>query len=276
MSRIVNDLNEISELAHHGPEDLFIASVTLLGTFIILLRINWQLTIIIFAIMPFMIWFAVNKNKIMRQAFRNTRLKIADINAQVEDSISGIREVKAFTNEEYEIIKFEQGNENFRLAKQKAYKNMAEFFSGINFLSNFINLLVLIIGGWFSYQDKMSTGELVGFLLYVAMFLQPLRRIMSLLEIYQSGMAGFSRFVELMQIEPDVVDEPGAIALNTVKGDITFDNVTFSYDNKSRVFSNISFKIKQGEIVAFVGPSGVAKLLWRALSLVFMKWTMEL
>lgn len=259
MSRIVNDLNEISELAHHGPEDLFIASITLLGTFIILLQTNWQLTVIIFAIMPFMTWFAISKNRRMRQAFRNTRLKIADINAQVEDSISGIREVKAFTNEEFEKIKFGHSNENFQQAKQKAYKNMAEFFSGINFLSNIINLLVLIVGGWFCYQDKMSTGELVGFLLYVSMFLQPLRRIMSLLEIYQSGMAGFSRFVELMEIQPEIVDKKGAIDLNQVKGQITFDNVTFSYDNKSRVFSNINFEIKQGETVAFVGPSGAGK-----------------
>ncbi|WP_286680572.1 ABC transporter ATP-binding protein [Tepidanaerobacter sp. EBM-49] len=259
MSRIVNDLNEISELAHHGPEDLFIASVTLIGTFFILLNTNWQLTLLIFAIMPFMAWFSISKNQQMEQAFRNTRLKIADINAQLEDSISGIREVKAFTNEDYEKIKFQFGNEGFRQAKQKAYKTMAEFFSGMDFLSNFINLVVLIAGGWLCYSNMMTTGELVGFLLYVSMFLQPLRRIMSLLEIYQSGMAGFRRFREIMEIEPEIVDKPGAIPLDKVRGNIVFDNVAFSYDNKTEVFSNISFKINAGETVAFVGPSGAGK-----------------
>lgn len=259
MSRIVNDLNEISELAHHGPEDLFISTITLLGTFIILLQTNWQLTVIIFAILPFMTWFAIKKNRKMRSAFKNTRAKIADINAQLEDSISGIREVKAFSNEDHEKIKFEDGNKNFRNAAQQAYKTMAEFFSGINFLSNFINLLVLIVGGWFCYQKIMTIGDLVGFLLYVSMFLQPLRRLMNLLETFQKGMAGFSRFIEIMEIEPDISDIPGATNLNQVEGSITFDNVTFSYDNKSQVFSNVSFEIKSGETVAFVGPSGAGK-----------------
>ena len=164
MSTIVNDLNQISELAHHGPEDLFIASVTLLGTFMILFRTNWQLTVIVFSIMPFMTWFSIKKNRKMKQAFRNTRLKIADVNAQVEDSISGIREVKAFTNEEYEKNKFRQSNKNFRMATQQAFKIMAEFFSGMDLIGNLMNLLVLIAGGWFCYQGKMTTGDLVGFL----------------------------------------------------------------------------------------------------------------
>lgn len=259
MSRIINDLNEISELAHHGPEDFFIAAITLLGAFIILLRTNWQLTMVIFTILPIMTWFSINKNRKMRESFRNTRVKIADINAQVEDSISGIREVKSFTNEIYEIQKFEYGNENFRMAKQKAYKNMAEFFSGISFLSNSINLLVLMMGGWLSYNGKLTTGDLVGFLLYVSMFLQPLRRIMSLFEIYQSGMAGFNRFIELMDIEPDIIDKPNAVKLKDINGNISFEDVTFSYDNESQVFSNISFEIKPFETVAFVGPSGAGK-----------------
>ena len=259
MSRIINDLNDISELAHHGPEDLFISSITLLGTFIILMQTNWQLTVIIFGIMPFMAWFAVIKNREMRSAFKNTRVKIADINAQVEDSISGIREVKAFTNEEHEHIKFEHGNKDFRAATQKAFKIMAEFFSGIDLMSNLINLLVLIAGGWLCYMGIMTIGDLIGFLLYVSMFLQPLRRIMNLLESFQKGMAGFGRFIELMEIEPDVIDKPGAVDLHKVEGDIIFDDVTFSYDNKSQVFSNVSFKIKPGETIAFVGPSGAGK-----------------
>ncbi|HHY05219.1 MAG TPA: ABC transporter ATP-binding protein [Thermoanaerobacterales bacterium] len=259
MSRLVNDLNEISELAHHGPEDFFIATVTLIGAFIILLKVNWLLALITFAPLPFMLWFSIVKNKRMRKAFKNTRVKVADINAQIEDSISGIREVKAFTNEEYEKIKFEKGNKNFRLAKQDAHKIMAQFFSGVHLFSNIINLLVLIAGGWLLYHGKLTAGELAGFLLYVSMFLQPIRKITSVLEIYQNGMAGFNRFLEIMNIEPEIVDKPGAITLKDVKGHISFNNVCFSYDNKSQVFSNISFEIQPGETVAFVGPSGAGK-----------------
>lgn len=259
MSRLVNDLNEISELAHHGPEDLFIASVSLVGAFIILVRMNWQLALITFSMLPLMIWFAYSKNTSMRSAFKKTRVEIADINAHIEDSISGVREVKAFTNEEYEKNKFREGNESFRQAKQSAYKAMAEFFSGINFLSNLINLLVLMGGAWFFYKGQLSTGDLFAFLLYVPMFLQPIRKIVSFLEIYQNGMAGFSRFIELMEIKPDIVDKPGATKLKNVKGHIIFDNITFSYDDGNEVFSNISFDIKPGETVAFVGPSGVGK-----------------
>ncbi len=259
MSRIVNDLNDISELAHHGPEDFFISGITLLGTFIILMQTNWKLAVIIFAIMPFMIWFTVRKNRRMRAAFRNTRAKIANVNAQVEDSISGIREAKAFTNENHEQSKFERGNRDFRTATQRAHKIMAEFFSGIDLMANFLNLLVLIAGGWLCYTKQMTVGDLVGFLLYVSMFLQPLRRIMNMFESFQKGMAGFGRFVEIMETQPDIVDKPGAVALNDVKGSITFDRVTFSYDNKSQVFSNVSFKVEPGETVAFVGPSGAGK-----------------
>ncbi len=259
MSRLVNDLNEISELAHHGPEDLFIASVSLIGAFIILVQMNWQLALITFSVLPLMIWFAYIKNTSMRAAFKRTRVKVADINAHIEDSISGVREVKAFTNEEYEKHKFREGNENFRQAKQGAYKAMAEFFSGINFLSNLISLLVLMGGAWFFYHDQLTTGELLAFLLYVPMFLQPIRKLVSFLEIYQNGMAGFSRFIELMEVKPDIVDKPGALELKDVKGHLVFNNVTFSYDDGKEVFTDISFDVKPGEAIALVGPSGVGK-----------------
>lgn len=259
MSRIVNDLNEISELAHHGPEDTFVVVVTFIGTFIIMLKMNWQLAIITFSVLPIMLWFSIVKNDDMRQAFRKTRVRVAEINAQVEDSISGIREVKAFTNEEYEKTKFEQGNENFRKAKEDAYKIMAVFFSGIHFFSDIINLLVLMAGGWLLYNGRLTTGELVGFLLYVSIFLQPIRKVLAILETYQRGMAGFNRFTEIMDIQPDIVDKPGAKVMDNVAGHIVFEDVTFSYNNKSQVFSNISFEIKPGETVAFVGPSGAGK-----------------
>lgn len=259
MSRLVNDLNEISELAHHGPEDVFIASVTLLGALIILLRVNWQLALVTFSVLPLMLWLAVIKNRQMRKVYKNTRAKIADINAQAEDSISGIREVKAFTNEEYEIDKFAFRNEGFRKAKEDAYRAMAEFFSGINFFSNLISLLVIIVGGYLSIESDLTIGELVGFLLYVSMFLLPIRRITSFLEIFQNGMAGFARFQELVNTHPDIDDKPNAIKVRRLSGNIVFDDVSFSYDDNSHVFSNIGLNIASGETVALVGPSGAGK-----------------
>lgn len=259
MSRIVNDLNEISELAHHGPEDLFIALVTLLGSFIILLRIHVPLALITFAIIPIMLLFAIVTNKKMRSAFRETRLKVADINAQVEDSISGVRVVKSFTNEWYEGEKFEEGNLNFRKAKEGAYKAMATFYSGINFFANLINVVVMIFGGIFVYYNHITAGELVAFLLYVSMFLQPIKRFTVLIENFQKGMSGFARFIETLNIEPDIKDDPKAINVDRVEGEIVFDDVTFSYNNKENVLNNISLRIKPGETIAFVGPSGGGK-----------------
>ena len=259
MSRIVNDLNEISELAHHGPEDLFIIAVTLLGSFIILLISYWPLALIIFSIVPVMLVFAVLKNKRMQSVFRETRLKIADINAQVEDSVSGIRVVKSFTNEWYEEKKFERGNTNFKESREDTYKVMGEFYSGINFFSNLINVAVIVFGGIFIYYDRMTPGMLVGFLLYVTMFLEPIKKFSTLIENYQKGMSGFARFIETLEIEPDIKDDPKAVNIGKIGGEIIFDNVTFSYNNKENVLENINLSIKPGEIIAFVGPSGGGK-----------------
>jgi len=259
MSRIVNDLNEISELAHHGPEDLFIASVTLIGSFIILLNIHVPLALITFAIVPIMLGYAIMKNKKMQATFRQMRMKIADVNAQVEDSISGIRVVKSFTNEWYEEEKFESGNFSFRESKEDSYKVMASFFVGVSFFSNLINLVVMVFGGIFVYYNQLTPGELVGFLLYVSMFMQPIRKLTTLIENYQKGMSGFARFVDTLNIDPDIKDDPKAICIDKVKGEVEFDNVTFSYNNRENVLNNISLSIKPGETVAFVGPSGGGK-----------------
>ncbi|HZJ76685.1 MAG TPA: ABC transporter ATP-binding protein [Oscillospiraceae bacterium] len=258
MSRIVNDLNEISELAHHGPEDLFIVIVTLLGSFIILLNSYWPLALITFSVVPVMIIFAVLKNNEMRSAFKEMRIKIADVNAQVEDSVSGIREVKSFTNEWYEEKKFEKGNMNFRKSREGTYGVMAEFFSGVTFFSNLINVVVIAFGGIFIYYGKMTSGTLVEFLLYVGMFFQPIRKFTTLIENYQQGMSGFARFIETLEIEPDIKDDPKALNIERVNGEIVFDDVTFSY-NKENVLENINLSIKPGEIIAFVGPSGGGK-----------------
>ena len=259
MSRLVNDLHEISELAHHGPEDIFIASVTLLGSFIILLNIHWPLALITFAIVPIMLIFAVLKNKRMRHAFMEMRIKIADVNAQAEDSISGVRVVKSFANEHFEEEKFAVGNKNFRTAREGAFKVMAEFFAGIHLFSNLIHLLVLVAGGLFIYNGQMQTGQLVGFLLYVSMFMQPIRRITALIENYQKGMSGFQRFFETLQINPDIQDKKGAAELANVYGDIHFDRVTFNYGSDQKVLEDINLRISPGETLAIVGRSGGGK-----------------
>lgn len=259
MSRLVNDLNEIAELAHHGPEDLFIATVTLVGAFLIMLTINWQLTLLTFALVPIMLWFAVVKNKQMQDAFRDLRLKIADINARAEDSISGVRVVKSFTNEQFEVKKFEQENLNFRQSKQGSYKVMAEFYSGVNLFANLINLVVLFFGGLFVYRGLLTIGALVGFLLYVAMFLQPIRRFSILVETYQRGMSGFNRFIETLEIEPEITDKKDARDISRLDGEIVFDNVTFGYNQGKNILKNINLRVAPGETVALVGPSGAGK-----------------
>ena len=198
-------------------------------------------------------------NKEMQTTFRNVRLKVADINARVEDSISGVRVVKSFTNEWYEKEKFERDNLNFRRSKQKSFRVMAQFFSGINLFSNLISLIVLFFGGYFIYRGELTLGVLVGFLLYVNMFLQPIRRISVLVETYQRGMAGFHRFVETLQIEPEIVDHKEARPAGRLKGEIVFDNVTFSYNRDKNILEDISLRIAPGETVALVGPSGAGK-----------------
>jgi ATP-binding cassette subfamily B protein len=259
MSRLVNDLNEISELAHHGPEDLFIATVTLIGAFLIMMTRSWQLTLLVFSLIPVMIWFTVSKNKKMQTTFRNVRLRVADINARVEDSISGVRVVKSFTNERYEKEKFERDNRNFRRSRQRSFRVMAEFFSGVNLFSNLISLIVVFFGGYFIYRGQISLGVLVGFLLYVNMFLQPIRRFSVLVETYQRGMAGFHRFVETLQIEPEIVDSREARIAGRLAGEIVFDNVTFRYKRDRDILRDVSLRIAPGETVALVGPSGAGK-----------------
>jgi len=259
MSRLVNDLNEVTELAHHGPEGFFIAAVTLLGSFAIMLSMNWQLALITFALIPIMFFFAYKMNHKMRQSFRDVREKLADINAQAEDSISGIREVKAFDNEAYEREKFGKGNRQFKESKRGAYRNMAQFFSGIDIFINTIRLMVLIIGGVFYLRDMLTIGQLASFIMFVGIFLQPLRMILNLLEQYQRGMAGFRRFTELMDIEPDIQDAPDAVSVGRLTGNIRFDKVSFSYLSHERVLKDIDLTVAPGQTIALVGPSGGGK-----------------
>ena len=260
MSRLVNDLRDITELAHHGPEDLFISLVMLIGSFIMLIRIDWRLTAIIYAFIPLIIWFTISKRKKMEDSFRRVRREIADVNAQLENSISGVRVAKSFTNEDYEIEKFDVGNNLYRDARKQSYKAMAEFVAGIGLMTNILNLVVISAGGYFVYRQYIDVGDLLAYMLYVNFFMQPIRRLADFIQQYQEGMTGFERFMEVMNIEPDIVDKEDAIELKDVKGDIEFKDVSFSYTNgEDRVLSNLDLSIEAGKTVAIVGPSGGGK-----------------
>lgn len=259
MSRITNDLFDLGELAHHGPEDLFIAVMTFVGAFWIMLTINVKLALITMIIVPFLIWLITYSNLKMNAAWKNMYSDIADVNARVEDSVAGIRVVQSFTNENFEIERFTMNNRKFRRAKLTAYKVMSYSSSGIYMLTRLIVLVVLVYGAWLSFSGSLSYGELVGFVLYVNVLFKPIDKISAILELYPKGMAGFKRFIELMDQDPDVVDRVDAIEAAYLKGNIEFRDVTFSYDQNKPVLEEIDLKINHGETVAFVGPSGAGK-----------------
>lgn len=260
MSRIVNDLRDITELAHHGPEDIFISAIMLIGSFFLLLRIEWRLTLIIFAFIPLIILFAARRRHKMSDAFSAVRKEISNVNAQLENSISGVRVAKSFTNEEYEIEKFNRGNNKFSESRGASYKVMAEFASGVGIMSSFLNLMVISIGGYFVYTDIIVVGDLFAYTLYVNFFMQPIRRLVDFAEQYQQGMSGFKRFLEVMDTKPDIVDSKDAKELTNVKGDITFDRVSFRYtDGEESVLEDLNLEIGAGKTIALVGPSGAGK-----------------
>lgn len=258
MSRIINDLMDISELAHHGPEDLFISLVIILGSFFILLGINIPLTIIVFSILPFIILFAITQRKRMSRAFKETRVKIGEVNATLENSIAGIRVTKSFCNEEEELKKMEESNNIFKKAREKAYRVMAGYFSGMFFGTDFLELVVLIVAGYFTYMDYITLGDFAAYLLYVKMFMQPIRKLINFTEQYQNGMTGFERFMEIINQETEKESE-NPIELKDVKGDIEIQNLSFTYEDNNEVLNNINLKIDAGKTVALVGPSGGGK-----------------
>ncbi|MDQ0247017.1 ATP-binding cassette subfamily B protein [Bacillus fengqiuensis] len=259
MSRITNDLMDIGELAHHGPEDFFIAIITFIGAFWIMLTINVKLALVAIIIVPFLVWLISYSNIKMNQVWGQMYGNIADVNARVEDSVSGARVVQSFTNEQYEMDRFNENNQFFRKSKLKAYKVMSWNLSGIYITTRMMTLVILVYGAWLSFAGSLSYGELVAFILYVNVLFKPIDKISALLELYPKGMAGFKRFTELMDRNPDIENQPDAIEVPSLKGNIDFEDVSFGYEGNRTILRNLSFSIEAGKTIAFVGPSGAGK-----------------
>ncbi|MDR2629386.1 MAG: ABC transporter ATP-binding protein/permease [Spirochaetaceae bacterium] len=259
MSRVTNDLFEVTELAHHGPEDLFISLLTLVGAFFLILFIRWEMALVLFVVIPFMVIHTVVSRGNMLRASKKVKERTAEINASLESSISGVRVAKAFTNEAHETEKFTRGNEHFKSAKRTYYKSMALFNSKLEFLLHILNVAVIAAGGFLIMRHKMTLAELITCNLFVAAFLQPIRRLASFVEQYTTGMAGFGRFVDIMRIESNIQDRPGAVNLEEIRGRIEYRDVTFSYNHDIRVLEHINLVIPEGTTLALVGPSGGGK-----------------
>ena len=259
MSRATTDLFEITELAHHGPEDLFISAVTLTGAFCMMMRIQWKLALVVFAVVPIFVGFTIIQRRRMMKASVRQKQTMAGINGQLESAISGMRTAKAFASEDQETAKFERSNEQFKKAKRDSYKAMGIYHAGLEFALPAMNVLTVAAGGFFIMRGEMDFVDLVTFTLYISTFLTPVRKLAAFVEQFLNGMAGFKRFVELMRVEPAVQDAPDAREMGEAKGDILIDGVSFHYDDGPAVLDHVSIHIPQGETVAVVGPSGGGK-----------------
>ncbi|CAH1208770.1 MULTISPECIES: ABC transporter ATP-binding protein [Paenibacillus] len=259
VSRMTNDLMDIGEIAHHGPEDVFIAIMTLVGAFGIMFSINAKLAVLTFIIIPLIIYLSMYFGSKMSKAFRRMFGDIADFNARVENNVTGIRVVQAFANEEHEMAQFAVNNGRFRQTKLLAYKIMAWNSSISYVLMKLVSLFVLVCGTWFVLNDSMSYGEFIAFIMLSNVFLTPIQKINSVIETYPKGIAGFRRYMELLDTEPDVQDQPGASSVPHLQGDIRYENVTFGYSDQEPVLKGIDLRIQAGETVALVGPSGAGK-----------------
>jgi len=260
MSRITNDLFDVTELAHHGPEDITISVIKFIGAFVILVRIDWKLTIIAFILIPFMIVFAGSLRKKMKIAFKRNRERIADINAQIEDNLSGIRVVKSFANEEQELESFHHGNGLFVDSKKNSYLQMGKFHSGLGFFTSMLSVVVIVGGSLMIAGGSVEVSDLLTFMLYINNMIEPVKKLINFTEQFQNGATGFNRFCDILDIEPDILDTPDAKELKDVRGDISFKQVAFRYnDTLSDVFRDISLDVQAGEYIALVGSSGVGK-----------------
>ena len=258
MSRLTNDLMDISELAHHGPENLLISSISIIASFIYLCTINWWLTLIVFACVPFLILVTAVLRKKMRSAFMRSRQSIGEINAALESSVTGIRVTKAFNNSEIESQKFETGNKKFVKARTDAYKAMGQFHSGNTFINDVFNVVILIAGGFFLSNNYIQVGDYTAFTIAVGLFIGPVMTLIGFMEQYQNGVTGFERFLEVMDAKPEE-DAEGAIEIKKAEGHIQLKNVTYSYNKGEEVLKNVSLDVKKGEKFALVGPSGGGK-----------------
>lgn len=260
MSRITSDLFDITELLHHGPENIILSVLKITGAFIILMNINGWLVLAAFIVLPFMFLFAFFLNRKMRRAFKRNREKIAEINAQIEDNLSGIRVVKSFANEQIENDKFKQGNDGFLSAKKNSYHYMGSFQAGVGLFTTLIQVNVILMGGLLISYQHVSISDLITFLLYIGVFTEPIRTLVDFTEQFQNGYTGFERFREIMDIMPDIRDSKDAAPLPAVKGNITFENVSFHYkENNNRVLHHINLDVPSGAYVALVGSSGAGK-----------------
>ncbi len=260
MSRITNDIFSLTELYHHGPEDIVISLIKFIGAFIILSTIHLRLTLIVFAFIPVMGGFALYYNKKMKKAFKRNKQRIGDINARIEDNLSGIRVVKSFANEDEEMDKFKVENMNFVDSKRNSYLYMGKYHSGLGVFTSLITVAVIFFGALFISQDYITTPDLIAFILYITNLIEPVKKLINFTEQFQEGATGFERFMEILEIQPDIQDSPNATELTDVQGHITFDHVGFRYNSKSDyVLKDINLNVSPGDYIALVGSSGVGK-----------------
>ncbi|SMP36166.1 ATP-binding cassette, subfamily B [Laceyella tengchongensis] len=259
LSRLTNDLMEIGEMAHHGPEDVFIAIMTLMGAFIFMAMIHLKLAVLTFLVIPVLLWLTIMFNRKMTKAVYQLYSDIADFNATVEDNVSGMRVVQAFANEDHERARFSVNNLRFRLSKLLSYKIMAMNLSISYMLMRLVTLFILICGTWFVIRNELTYGEFVGFVLLSNILFRPIEKINAVIESYPKGIAGFKRYIELLETEPDIADAPDAVEVKQLRGDIRYENVSFGYEADAPVLKSINLTIRAGETVAFVGASGAGK-----------------
>lgn len=260
LSRITSDLFDISELLHHGPEDIIISVIKLVGAFLILVNVNGKMAAISFSIVVVMLFYALIFNRRMKHAFKENRARIADINSQIEDSLSGIRVVKSFGNEKREMEKFAKGNERFVAAKRLTYRYMAGYHAGMDSFTTLITVASLIAGAFFLTDGTLDAADLVTFLLYINNFTEPVTKLVNFTEQFQNGYSGYDRFLEMMAIAPDIEDAPDAVSLDKAEGGIEFQEVSFHYsDTNEEVLSHVNLQVKPGDYVALVGTSGAGK-----------------
>lgn len=259
MSKLVSDLFDISELAHHGPENVFISALKILGSFVILMMINVKMTFILFVVTLIMVIFSINRNTKMQKIFFDNRKKIANVNSSVQDSLEGIRVVKSFANESVEQKKFDVSNNNYLKSKVKSYKAMGEFIAGSSLFQGMLYLSIIVSGAVFIKDGTLKISDLAIYALYINIFINPIDVLINFMEQFQKGYAGFKRFIEVVETKPSILDKPGAEEIKNVKGNIKFKDVCFKYDDAHEVIHNLNINIDAGKTVALVGPSGGGK-----------------